>query len=227
MAAENRDRLFLLEDIPRKEKQVFQRMRKPGHRIRNVSAAIMAGGESRRMGRNKALLLFRGRPLITKVYEILQPLFEDIFLVTNDPEQFDFLPCPKVSDRVPGKGPISGVDAALRHSRNRRVLVVACDAPSLSPSLLEMLAGMSEEADAVIPCGPDGPEPLCAVYGKECLPVIEESIRKGEYRMTALAGRLRIREISREEVEAIDPGFRSFRNINTPGDFRMLDEQEP
>lgn len=200
-------------------------MSDPGHRIRNVSAAIMAGGESRRMGKNKALLPFRGRPLIAHVFESLQPLFEEIFLVTNDPGPFGFLPCPKVPDRIPGKGPISGVDAALRHSRNRRVLVVACDAPFLSPLLLELLAGRSEGADAVIPCGPDGPEPLCAVYGKGCLPVIEESIRKGEYRMTALAGRLRTMEISREEVEAIDPGFRSFRNINTPQDFRTLDEE--
>ncbi|HJX16085.1 MAG TPA: molybdenum cofactor guanylyltransferase, partial [Candidatus Deferrimicrobiaceae bacterium] len=87
------------------------------HRIPNMSAAILAGGKSRRMGRNKALLSFRGRPLIARVYETVQPLFEDIFLVTNDPGLFDFVPCPKIPDRVPGKGPISGVDAALRHSR--------------------------------------------------------------------------------------------------------------
>ena len=196
------------------------------HRIPNISAAILAGGKSRRMGRNKALLPFRGRPLVARVHETLQPLFEDIFLVTNDPGLFDFVPCPKIPDRVPGKGPISGVDAALRHSRNPYVLVVGCDAPFLSPSLLELLAGKTEEADLVIPIGPDGPEPLCAVYGKGCLPHIEESLRKGDFSLMALVGRSRTREIPAEEVAGVDPGFRSFMNINTPGDFRMLSDYD-
>ena len=201
-------------------------MRKPAHRIRNVSAAILAGGKSRRMGRNKALLPFRGRPLIARVYETVQPLFEDIFLVTNGPGPFDFLPCPKIPDRVPGKGPISGVDAALRHSKNPYVLVVGCDTPFLSPSLLELLAGKTEEADLVIPCSPLGPEPLCAVYGKGCLPLIEESLRKGDFSLKTLIGRLRTRNIPAEEVASVDPDFRSFRNINTPVDFRMLTESD-
>ena len=196
------------------------------HRIPNISAAILAGGKSRRMGRNKALLPFRGRPLVARVHQTLQPLFEDIFLVTNDPGLFDFVPCPKIPDRVPGKGPISGVDAALRHSRNPYVLVVGCDAPFLSPSLLELLAGKTEEADLVIPIGPDGPEPLCAVYGKGCLPHIEESLRKGDFSLMALVGRSRTREIPAEEVAGVDPGFRSFMNINTPGDFRMLSDYD-
>ena len=196
------------------------------HRIPNISAAILAGGKSRRMGRNKALLPFRGRPLVARVHETLQPLFEDIFLVTNDPGLFDFVPCPKIPDRVPGKGPISGVDAALRHSRNPYVLVVGCDAPFLSPSLLELLAGKTEEADLVIPIGPDGPEPLCAVYGKGFLPHIEESLRKGDFSLMALVGRSRTREIPAEEVAGVDPGFRSFMNINTPGDFRMLSDYD-
>ena len=196
------------------------------HRIPNISAAILAGGSSRRMGRNKALLSFRGRPLVTRVYEILRPLFEDIFLVTNDPGPFDFVPCPKIPDRVPGKGPISGVDAALRHSRNPYVLVVGCDTPFLSHSLLKLLAGKTQDADLVIPCGPHGPEPLCAVYGKGCLPLIEESLLRGDFSLMALVGRLRTRDIPAEEVAAVDPGFLSFMNINTPGDFRMLSDHD-
>ena len=196
------------------------------HRIPNISAAILAGGKSRRMGRNKALLPFRGRPLVARVHETVQPLFEDIFLITNDPERFDFLPCPQIPDRVPGKGPISGVDAALRFSRYPYVLVVGCDTPFLSPSLLELLAGKTQDADLVIPCGPRGPEPLCAVYGKGCLPLIEESLREGDFSLMEPIGRLRTREIPAEEVAGVDPGFRSFMNINTPGDFRMLSEHD-
>jgi molybdopterin-guanine dinucleotide biosynthesis protein A len=202
-------------------------MREPEHRIRNISAAIMAGGRSRRMGKTKALLQYRGRPLIAQVYETLQPLFEDIFLVTNDPGIFDFLPCPKIPDRIPGKGPISGVDAALRYSQNPTVLVVGCDAPFLSPSLLKLLTGKVVEADLVIPYGPRGAEPLCAVYGKGCLPLIEESIRKGNFKLGELGKRLRTREVSMEEVAAVDPGFLSFRNINTPGEYQTLTEKEP
>ena len=201
-------------------------MRTPAHRIRNLSAAILAGGKSRRMGRNKALLPWGGKPLIAHVYKTLQPLFEDIFLVTDEPGLFDFLPCPKIADRVPGKGPISGVDAALRHSNNPYVFVVGCDTPFLSHSLLELLAGKTEETDLVIPCGPHGPEPLCAVYGKGCLPLIEESMRKGDFSLMALIGRLRTRNIPAEEVAEVDPDFHSFRNINTPDDFRTLTERD-
>jgi molybdopterin-guanine dinucleotide biosynthesis protein A len=197
------------------------------YRIPNISAAILAGGKSHRMGRNKALLPFRGRPLIVRVYETLQPLFETIFLVTNDPDLFDFVPCPKIPDRVPGKGPISGVDAALRHSRNPYVLVVGCDTPFLSPSLLGLLAGKTEGADLVIPCGLHGPEPLCAVYGKGCLPLIEELLRKGDFSLMALIGHLRTREIPAEEVDGVDPDFRSFRNINTPEEYQTLTNKDP
>ncbi len=196
------------------------------HLFRKISAAILAGGKSRRMGRNKALLHFRGKPLIARVYEALHPLFEEIFLVTDNPGLFDAVPCPKIPDRVSGKGPISGLDAALRHSRNPYVLVVGCDAPFLSSSLLERLAGETGGADLVIPFGPNGPEPLCAVYGKECLPLIEESLRKGDYSLMSLIGRLHRREVSREEVAAIDPGFLSFLNINTPEDFRLLADRD-
>lgn len=202
-------------------------MRKPRNRIRNISAAILAGGGSRRMGRNKALLPYRGRPLIAYAFEPLESLFEDIILVTNDPGPFDFLPCPKIPDRVRGKGPIAGIDAALSCSRNPFVLVVGCDAPFLSPRLLELLTEKAEGSDLVIPHGPDGPEPLCAVYGKGCLPLIEESLRKGDLRLGDLVKRLRAREVPVEEVAAVDPGFRSFRNINTPGEYETLTIKEP
>lgn len=194
-------------------------------RIADISAAILAGGASRRMGRNKALLPFRGRPLIARIHEIVQDLCEDVFLVTNDPGPYDFLPCPKIPDRVPGKGPISGVDAALRHSRHPHVLVVGCDTPFLSPSLLERLAGETAGADLVIPIGPRGPEPLCAIYGKGCIPRIGESILKGEFSLVALAGKVLTREISREEVASVDPEFRSFLNVNTPEDCRVLAQE--
>lgn len=202
-------------------------MRKPVERIPNLSAAILAGGKSRRMGKNKALLLFRGAPLIGHVYGTLTPLFEEIFLVSDTPDAFAFLPCPKIPDRIPGKGPMSGIDAALRHSLHPYVLAVGCDAPFLSPSLLKLLAGKIEGVDLVIPCGPNGPEPLCAVYGKGCLPILGDSLRKGELQLAALACRVKSRIVPPEEVTAVDPGFRSFRNLNTPADFRYFSEEEP
>lgn len=197
-------------------------MRRPGSRIRNVSAAILAGGRSRRMGKEKALLLFRGRPLIAQVFETVESLFDEVFVVTNDAGPFDFLPCPKIPDRFPGKGPMAGIDAALSYSRNPFVLAVGCDAPFLSPRLLELLARNAEGWDLVIPHGPNGPEPLCAIYGKKCLPLIEESLRADDLRLANLRKRLQAREIRVDEVAAVDPEFRSFRNINTPREYRTL-----
>lgn len=192
---------------------------------RNVSAAILAGGRSVRMGRNKALLPFRGKPLVSHVYDTVRGISGDVFLVTDEPGLFDFLSCAGIPDRIPGKGPISGVDAALRNSRFPHVLVVGCDAPFLSPALLELLVGRAAGADLVIPSGPRGPEPLCAVYGKGMLPLVEESLARGDRSLIALIGRLRTREVSMDEVAAVDPGFRSFRNINTPEEYGALTKE--
>jgi molybdopterin-guanine dinucleotide biosynthesis protein A len=188
-----------------------------------VSAAVLAGGASRRMGRDKALLPFRGEPLLQSIIRRLSIVFRDPFVVSGDPGRYPFLDCPIVPDRVAGKGPLAGIDAALRHAAAPFVFVCGCDMPFLSEALLRHLAGKAGEGfDLVLPFGPDGPQPLCAVWGKTALPEIESALAQNRLSVIEMAKNVTVLSITSEEVASVDPGFSSFRNVNTPDDARSI-----
>jgi molybdopterin-guanine dinucleotide biosynthesis protein A len=189
-------------------------------RVAPIAAAVLAGGASRRMGRDKALLDFGGRPLIQAVLDRVAAVFSDPFVVSNTPERYPFLACPIVPDRFPGKGPLAGIDAALRHAGTPFAFVCGCDMPFLSEPLLRLLAGKAGEGvDLVLPSGPDGAEPLCAIWGSSALPAIEQALAGGRLSLVDLAKKLSVHGIATEEVAAVDPTFASFRNFNTPSDW--------
>lgn len=195
----------------------------PARKIRGVTGVILAGGASSRMGSNKALLLHQGGRLIELIYRTLAELFEEVIIVTNSPELYQFLPCRKVSDIYPGKGVMSGIHAGLSKSRENAVFVVACDMPHLQGKLIRHLATLTEGADLVLPLTPGGFEPLHALYSKECLPPLEELLQdKENKRVVALLSRVRVREVPPEEIISFDPEFNSFANINTPDDYYRL-----
>ncbi|HEY5996064.1 MAG TPA: molybdenum cofactor guanylyltransferase [Candidatus Deferrimicrobiaceae bacterium] len=181
---------------------------------------MLAGGASRRMGRDKALLDFRGRPLIQAVLDRVGAVFNNPFVVSNTPERFPFLSCPIVPDRFPGKGPLAGIDAALRHARTPFAFACGCDMPFLSEPLLKLLAEKAGEGiDLVLPSGPDGAEPLCAIWGRSALPAVEQALAEERLSLVALANKLSVHEVTIEEVAAVDPSFASFRNFNTRSDW--------
>ncbi len=193
-------------------------------RIRGITGVILAGGASRRMGSNKALLPYQGGRFIESVHRCLADVFEEILVVTNTPEAYGFLPCRKVPDLLTGMGVLSGVHSGLCHSVNPRVFVVACDMPHLNPELIRHLALQSAGSDVLMPESDNGVEPLHAVYHKECLPFIEDALRAGERRVVSFFDKVKVRKVCKEEIARFDPGFRSFRNINTPEDyFRFRD----
>ena len=191
-------------------------------KIKGVTGVILAGGHSSRMGSNKALLPHRGATLIEGIYRMLAELFEEVILVTDTPEQYQFLPCPKVPDLFPGKGVLAGIHAGLLRSREPAIFVVACDMPHLNAELIRHLISLSEGVDFVYPMSAGGFEPLHALYGKGCLPVLEELLKSDEKRVISLLPRVRVREVPPEEVALFDPEFASFVNINTPDDYYRL-----
>ncbi len=192
--------------------------------IADVAGVILAGGSSTRMGSNKALLPFRGATFIESIHRRMAALFREVIVVTNTPELYDFLPCPKVADIIPGMGALSGIHAALRHAAVGHVFVVACDMPSVGGELVRCMVAMRDGYDAVVPESGSGIEPLCAVYGKGALPAIEEALGAGRGKVASILPNIRVRTLSRDEVALVDPDFRSFRNINTPGDYFALRE---
>jgi len=188
---------------------------KPGE----ITGVILAGGNSSRMKSNKAFLPFRGELFIERIYRKLSALFREVLLVTNNPEFYRFLCCPTVPDVYPGMGSLAGIHAGLLNSKTPFVFVVACDMPYLNPGLIRFLVASLEGQELIIPESDEGLEPLHAVYNKSALPTMEQALRAGDGKMMTCCARLQSRVISRDTVATLDPGFRSFRNINTPEDF--------
>lgn len=190
--------------------------------IPEVTGVILAGGQSSRMGSNKALLPYRGGRFIESIYRQFQELFEEVLVVTNTPEQYAFLPCRKVADIFAGMGALAGLHAGLHHAASRHIFAVACDMPYLDSRLIRKLSTLRDNADVVIPHGDNGPEPLHALYGKGCLPFMEAALAADRRRIISFFPHVQVCNFSRGQVAAIDPAFNSFRNVNTPDDYYLL-----
>ncbi|UFS69894.1 molybdenum cofactor guanylyltransferase [Geomonas sp. RF6] len=193
-----------------------------GGELSGITGVILAGGASSRMKRNKALLPIEGETFIGRTYRKLKVLFPELLLVTNTPELYDFIPCPKVPDFYPGAGALAGIHAGLMHAATQHVFVVACDMPFLNESLIRYLCGRGEEGDIIIPENHGGVEPLHAVYSRRCCDPMQESLSEGRYRIIDCFNTLSVVKVSCEEVERIDPHLLSFRNVNTPEEYEMI-----
>lgn len=194
-----------------------------------LSVVIQAGGESRRMGANKALVKFKGKPLILRAVERLKPLADELLVTTNQPESLAFLHLPLVPDVLPGRGALGGLYSALNAARNDLVAVVACDMPFVSPALIQKEAEQAGDAwDVVIPVTPQGfLEPLCAVYRRStCLPVVKTALEAGEMKVIAWFPRVRVLKFNPAEAIRIHPGCDPFFNINTPEELELAEQLE-
>ncbi|MBJ6727122.1 molybdenum cofactor guanylyltransferase [Geomonas sp. Red875] len=192
----------------------------------NVTGVILAGGQSRRMGSNKAVLPYGGVPLIERIYRQMSELFVETVVVTNTPELYPFLPCPKVKDQYPGMGPLAGIHAALNYSRTRYIAVVACDMPWISTRLIRELAGFRDGSDVILPEGDHGLEPLHAIYSKECIPFIEESLNADRRRIVSFFDRVKVQVMTLDQTSQIEPSLRAFRNINTVQEYQQSLENQ-
>ncbi len=197
--------------------------------MQKVSVAILAGGQSRRMGRDKAFLPVGGRPVIERVIQRVVPLSDDVTIITNTPERYHHLGCRMESDVYPGKGALGGIYTAIHGACHSHCLVVACDMPFLNPNLLRHLMSLASGFDVVIPCIKDFPETMHAIYGKGCLEPIERSLLAGRLKIIAFFEDVRVRYVGRDAVARFAPNFYSFLNMNTPADWervQRLAEQE-
>jgi FdhD protein len=191
-------------------------------KITGVSGVILAGGKSSRMGSNKALLPYKGGRFIEAIHRQMSEIFAEVIIVTNNPEQYEFLPCRKVPDLFPDGGALAGIHSGLCHSANPAIFAVACDMPYLNNELIRHLAGRADIGSILIPESPDGLEPLHAVYGKGCLGAIEETMRRGEKRILSSFEHVNLTKVKVGQIARFDPAFASFSNINTPEEyFRM------
>ena len=193
-----------------------------------LTVCVQAGGESRRMGQDKALMPFLGRPLIQRVVERLRPIADEIIVTTNRPEDFRFLRLPLYSDLKLGRGALGGLLTALSSAACETVAVVACDMPFASASLIEAANRLlvQEEADVVIPDSGGGLEPMHALYRREtCIPAIESAIESDQWRLISWFPQVKVRILQPDEIKSYDPSGLAFWNLNTPEEFAEAEQK--
>lgn len=185
-----------------------------------VLGVVLAGGASQRMGRDKAALVLAGETLLARVVRLLRAALGGV-VVVGPPERAALVPGVRVvPDAAPGQGPLGAIATALDALNTPAIFVAACDMPFLRPALVAYLAGLAPSHDAVVPRTDHGTEQLCAVYGRGCLPAIAAQLAAGERAIAPLYARVRTRFVAPEEWCAHDPDGASFRNLNTPDDWR-------
>ena len=187
-----------------------------------LTVCIQAGGESSRMGEDKALKTFLGRPMIQRVIERLSPIADEVIVTTNRPEEYAFLNLPLFADLKPGRGALGGLYTAIASAKHSIVAVVACDMPFASATLLEAASRLliEEEVDVVIPRSEEGYEPLHAVYRRAtCLPAIESAIEADQWRVIAWFTQVKVHLLTADEVKRYDLLGLAFWNVNTPEEF--------
>lgn len=208
----------MFEAIPRERLTVCPRYNCP-----MLTVAIQAGGQSQRMGRDKGLVLLHGRPLVRHLLDRVADLGDEVLITTNQPADYAFLGIRLVSDEAPGAGALSGLRTALRAAHGNKVLVLACDMPFVSRPLLIRLIELAPQADVVIPRPGGEYEPMHAIYDKSCLPEIESSLAAGDRRMISFFPRVQVLTVEDDILGRLDPGRRSFFNINTPDDLEQAE----
>ncbi len=185
-----------------------------------VSAVILAGGRSRRLGVDKALLKLDGERLLKRIASVLSSLSDDTLVVVDDRDKLGHLGLRTVADVQRGLGPLGGIYSGLRAMRHERGLFVACDMPLLNLSLLRYMVSLSGDFDVVIPRIGDNVEPLHAIYSKACAAPIAELLERGDLRIVHFFPQVRVHYVDRAEIDAFDPQHWSFFNINTADDLK-------
>ena len=189
---------------------------------RGVSAVILAGGQSRRLGIDKSLLELDGESLLERTVHKLHALSDDIVVVTNSPENYKHLALEArfVPDEQPGAGALMGIYSGLKAADHDSALVVACDMPFLNVPLLRYMVPEIASHDVVVPRLGEFLEPLHAVYSKRCLPFMAALLAEGRRQIIAFFDDVDAYYVEDSVIARFDPYHLSFLNVNFPDDWQ-------
>lgn len=185
----------------------------------NISGIILAGGKSRRMGTDKALLVFQGKPLLEHMIGLIEPFCNKVFISGQNSDYSSF-GVEMVPDLYTGCGPIAGIFSALKYSVSDWNLLVSVDVPFVNEELFLFLISNIGEYDCIIPKHTSGVEPLIGLYHRRAVSIIEEMITTGDYRLTNLLSKLNTRYLDCNDLIKKYP--RLFMNINRMEDYQSI-----
>jgi molybdopterin-guanine dinucleotide biosynthesis protein A len=184
----------------------------------SVVGFVVAGGRSRRMGRDKALLPLGEIDLLGHAIARLRAVTDDVRVLCGPEPRYLDRGAAVLTDVVPDAGPLAGVLSGLGAVPGAPGLFLAVDLPQVPVSLLARLVALADGWDAVVPVSPRGPEPLCAVYGPACLEPVRLRVAAGDLEMTSFWPDVRVRQVPPEELARHGDPAGLFRNLNTPAD---------
>jgi len=195
----------------------------PLTQMNDVTAFVLAGGKSRRMGADKAFLRWGDESLLDRELKLARAVAEEVRIV-GDGKKFGGFGCVVVEDIYRDRGPLGGIHAALTGSGSELNLMLAVDLPLMTPEFLTYLISQARKAGAIVtvPNAGGGLQPLCAVYRREFAGIAEASLRAGKNKIDPLFAKVKTRVI--EEEELVGAGFspEMFRNVNTPEDLKAI-----
>jgi molybdenum cofactor guanylyltransferase len=189
-----------------------------------VTGAVLAGGRSTRYGRNKALEILEGQRLVDRALEAMHGCCSPVFLVVNDLRPYLTAKGTLIRDIVPFQGPLGGIYTSLVFSPHDWVFVRATDMPLFVPEMLDQMLGLCQGgADIVVPrLGEDMYEPLFALYHRRCIPAIADVLEGAHRGIYRLFEKVRVVTFEESQWRLVDPQGLSFRNVNTPEDWKTL-----
>lgn len=192
---------------------------------RSFSGAILAGGQSRRMGFNKAFLELEGSTVIARAVHVMTAVFSSPAIIANDTTLYGHLGLPVYPDIIKDAGSLGGIYTALYHSKDY-AFVVACDMPWLDPGCIKRVLDNVDGEDCVIPFISGRLHPMHAAWSKGCMNEIEAMINQGNLRINDLLKQLKIKRLTEEYFGGL-PIERSVENVNTRQDLERtgLDEK--
>lgn len=184
---------------------------------KEIVGIILAGGKSRRMGTDKAFLEIGGVPLITRVIDVLLPIFPTVVIASKESKKFSSIKGVQlIQDLFPEQHALGGIYTALLTFPGKDCFVFSCDLPFLNPRLIRSMVKEMNGYDALIPQSRHGLEPLHALYSGECLDDIERQIHERNWNLEALLQRIKFGILKTAVLHASDPEELSFFNVNTP-----------
>jgi molybdenum cofactor guanylyltransferase len=175
-------------------------------------------------GGNKALLPIGRRSIVERVSDVLREIFPRTIVVTNSPEDFEFLGFPMFGDIVPGRGSLGGLYTGLKLCERDYGFLVACDMPFLNREVISYMLQRAQDYDVVIPKVSGLLEPLHAIYSRRCLPYIEELLVEEDLKIIHLFQNVNVLEIPEDDLKVFDPRLLFIINVNTPDDLRKARE---
>lgn len=194
------------------------------HRRNNITGAILAGGKSARMGKDKALLELDGRTFIERIAMTLGKVFPEVIVIADRTKRYDFLSLPAYRDIFHNRGPLAGIHSALVHAPTELVFITSCDVPLLSPSVIRRVVRYSSRARVVLLSGGNSLQPLCGLYHRSCLPVIERHLSRGQYSVQGCLRDLDTFSLSLR-TEMLDEVSHALTNVNTPSDYKRVQRE--